>query len=305
MAWTRRFSAYQQAARKRCKVVRNIPYLPDGKKAHLLDIYRPVHAGSLMPVMMYIHGGGFTMCSKDTHRGISLAYADHGYLSLNINYRLSPKYKFPAAFEDACHAYQWIVSNARQYGGDPDRIAIAGESAGANLTLSLAIAACFSRSEPAARMVWNAGVVPKVINVLCGMLQVSDPYRLKKVCPPINPFSEKLDLTIARDVSRAYLGRNYKIPDPDSALADPLLILESNSGPSRPFPTVYAMAGTHDILLNDTQRLEKALNEKGLSHVVRYFPKQGHAFHLLGISRQAMVFWREHLTFLARQMAIS
>lgn len=304
MAFAKSFSAYQQAANNRCEKINNIPYLPDGNKAHRLDIYRPNSGGGPLPVMMYIHGGGFTMCSKDTHRGIALAYADHGHVVFNVNYRLSPKYKFPAAMEDISCAYRWIADNARQYGGDPERMVVGGESAGGNLTLSLALSCCVRMDEPAARMIWDAGIVPRVIMVLCGMLQVSDPYRLRKVCPPINLFSRALDLAIARDVSRAYLGRTYKNSDPNRKLADPLLILESNATPARPFPTVYAMCGTHDILLDDTRRLEKNLNKKGLRNVVRYFPKQGHAFHLLGLSPQAMIFWRENLAFLAREFKI-
>ncbi|MEZ4566278.1 MAG: alpha/beta hydrolase [Desulfobacterales bacterium] len=64
--------------------------MPDGGYAHQLDIYRPLDMGLPRPVIMYIHGGGFTMCSKDTHQGIALAYADHGYVVFNINYRLPP-----------------------------------------------------------------------------------------------------------------------------------------------------------------------------------------------------------------------
>ena len=138
--------------------------------------------------------------------------------------------------------------------------------------------------------------------VMCGMLQASNPYRLKRLCPPINPFSKALDLTIARDVSRAYLGRTYRTPDPDRILADPLMVMESDALPSRKFPITYAMCGDHDILLDDTNRLEKAMFKKGLPHIARYFPKQGHAFHLLGLSRQANIFWRENLAFLKKEI---
>jgi acetyl esterase len=304
MAWTRDFSGYQQAARKRCRIYQDIAYLPDGMKAHRLDIYKPVLHEFHLPVMIYVHGGGFTMCSKETHRGIGLAYADNGHVVFNVNYRLAPEYKFPAALEDLGHAFAWVVQNARHYGGDLDRMVVAGESAGGNLALALAISCCFERQEPAARRIWDTGVVPRVIMVLCGMLQVSAPYRLKKRCPAINPFSKALDLTIARDVSRAYLGRTYNTPDPQRELADPLLVMESDADPSRKFPLTYAMCGDHDILLDDTKRLERALIQKSLPRVVRYFPGQGHAFHLLGLSPQAGIFWRENLAFLKKEMAI-
>ncbi len=302
LAYAGSFSPALRAASRRCEIIENIPYAPDGKPAHRLDVFRPARQGALRPVIMYIHGGGFTMCSKDTHRGVGQIYAANGYVVFNINYRLAPKYKYPAAIDDVALAYQWIVAHAKTYGGDPERIIVAGESAGGNLTLALAIAACFKRNEVAAQMIWETGIVPKVILVLCGMLQVSQPDHLIPVCPRINRFSRKLDQQIARDVSRAYLGKNHQQAFPENHLADPLLIMESGMTPDRSFPLTYAMAGTHDILLSHTRRLEAALARKNIRHMTRYFPKQGHAFHLLGISPQAGIFWREHLAFLRREI---
>lgn len=302
LAFMQRFSPYQRAAKRRCDQILDVSYLPDGKKAHRLDIYRPKQRRSLLPVLMYIHGGGFTMCSKDTHRGIGLIYADRGHVVFNINYRLAPKYHYPAAVEDTAAAYQWIIDNAAIYGGDPSRIIVGGESAGGNLALALAVSACFRRDEPAARMIWNTGVVPRIIMVLCGMLQVSDPRRLKSAGPPINTLAGTFARNIARDVSRAYLGRGYRTPRPETALADPLLVMESDARPDRPMPTTYAMVGTHDILLDDTRRLEKALDQREIRNVVRYYPNEGHAFHLLGTTPQALDFWRDNLTFLNREV---
>lgn len=292
------FSKVQQAATGRCDRIADISYEKDGSPDHLLDIYRPKHMDQPLPVILYIHGGGFVMCDKDTHRGIGLIYADNGHVVFNVNYRLAPRHPYPAALADVGRAYAWVVENAARYGGNPERIIIAGESAGGNLTLALAAASCFRMDAPEARLIWDVGVVPSIIMVMCGYLQVSDPYRFFRVCPPINPFSKSLDLQIARDVSRAYLGRNYRRPHPDRILADPLLALESGDMTSRPFPLVYAMAGASDIIVDDTRRLEQALKKRGVRHAVRYFPRQGHAFHLLGISRQADLFWRDNLDFI-------
>lgn len=302
LAFIKQFSPYQRAAKRRCEQIRDVPYLPDDKKAHRLDILRPKQRQSLLPVLMYIHGGGFTMGSKDTHRGIGLIYADRGYVVFNINYRLAPKYRYPTALEDTAAAYCWIIDNAATYGGDPGRIIVAGESAGGNLALALAVSACFERDEPAARMIWDTGVVPKVIMGLCGMLQVSDPHRLKDVCPPINSLSGKFAINVARDVSWAYLGHGYRAPCPKTALADPLLIMESDARPARPMPAMYAMVGTDDILLDDTRRLEKALTHRKIRNLVQYYPNQGHAFHLRGTGPQAIQFWRNHLTFLHQEI---
>ena len=67
-------------------------------------------------------------------------------------------------------------------------------------------------------------------------------------------------------------------------------------------PATYAMVGTHDILLDDTRRLEEALDQRRIRNVVRYYPNEGHAFHLRGTSPQAVDFWRDNLTFLHREM---
>lgn len=302
MAFAGTFSPALRAAARHCEVIKNMPYAPIGKPAHRLDVFRPIRQDCLRPVIMYIHGGGFTMCSKDTHQGIGQIYAANGYVVFSVNYRLAPKYKYPAAIEDVALAYQWIVENAKTYGGDAERMIVGGESAGGNLTLTLGISACFKRHEPAAQMIWDTGIVPKALLVLCGMLQVSNPDHLIPVCPRINKFSRKLDQQIARDVSRAYLGKEYKISAPERNLADPLLIMESEAAPDRPFPLTYAMAGTHDILLSHTRRLEMALAAKNILHTTRYFPKQGHAFHLLGLSPQAGIYWREHLAFLKKEI---
>ena len=70
--------------------------------------------------------------------------------------------------------------------GDPSRIAVAGESAGANLVMALTVACCYPREEPWARAVFDAGVVPKVVAPACGLFQVSDMRRYRaRVTKPV------------------------------------------------------------------------------------------------------------------------
>ena len=303
LSFMKQFAPSQQAARRRCEEILDVPYMADGNNAHRLDIVRPKTQSGLLPVLMYIHGGGFALCSKDTHRGLGLIYAARGYLVFNINYRLSPKFPFPAALEDVAAAYQWIVEYAAACGGDPNRIIVSGESAGANLALALTISSCFRRHEPAASKIWKTGVVPRVCMPMCGMLQVSHPQRLKHVSVHGSRIPRTFGTAVAEDVSKAYLGREYRTPRHETALADPLLVMESNAIAGRPLPSFYAMAGTADILIDDTRRLERALYRRGVRNVVRYYPNQGHAFHLVGTGSQAKEFWHDHLTFLSREMA--
>jgi acetyl esterase len=99
-------------------------------------VYRPADAaaGEALPVVVYFHGGGWLLGSIDSHDGIcrSLANAS-GAAVLNVGYRLAPEARFPAAADDALAATRWAHANAAFLGADPDRLAVAGDSAGGNL----------------------------------------------------------------------------------------------------------------------------------------------------------------------------
>src|SRR5262249_23277534 len=106
-------------------VQRDIAYLPTGSEAHTLDVYTPARHPKPLPVVLYVHGGGFAMLSKDTHTSFAMAYARRGYLVFIINYRLGPKNVFPAPLEDASAALLWAHANAARFGGDPGRVVLA------------------------------------------------------------------------------------------------------------------------------------------------------------------------------------
>lgn len=95
-----------------------------------------------MPVIVYYHGGGFVIASNDVYDGSARALAKGTKaIVVAVEYRKGPEHKFPAAHEDAFAAYKWVLGNAASFGGDPKHIAIAGESAGGNLALNVAIRA--------------------------------------------------------------------------------------------------------------------------------------------------------------------
>ena len=96
----------------------------------------------LKPVVVYWHGGGFVFADLDIYdggpRGVS-RFADA--IVISCHYRQAPENKFPAAHEDALAAYLWVLDNAHTFGGDPQKVAVMGESAGGNLACATAIAA--------------------------------------------------------------------------------------------------------------------------------------------------------------------
>ena len=275
--------------------VRDIAYRQPVRRAHLLDVYRPVRRAEPLPAVLYVHGGGFRILSKDSHWIMGLAFARRGMVVFNVSYRLAPEHPFPAAVEDVCAAYRWVVDNAAAWGADPTRLVLAGESAGANLVTALTVAACWRRPEPWAREVFDTGIVPRAVLPACGMHQVSDPGRFGRR-RSLNKF---LDDRL-QEVSEAYLRGVPPEAGPALDLADPLVFLERGPAPERPLPSFFAGVGTRDPLLDDTRRLAAALERHGADVQAAYYPGELHAFHALVFLRQARRFWGDTYRFLDR-----
>ncbi|RYG07202.1 MAG: alpha/beta hydrolase, partial [Burkholderiales bacterium] len=104
-------------------------------------VYTPEGSGPF-PVVVYFHGGGWVIADKDVYDGGARGICKQARaIVVSVDYRQAPEHKFPAAWDDALAAYQWVVANASTFGGDPSRIALAGESAGGNLAVATAVAA--------------------------------------------------------------------------------------------------------------------------------------------------------------------
>ena len=88
-----------------------------------------------MPAVAYFHGGGWVQGDLETHHGLCARLAQHaGALVVAVDYRLAPEHKFPAAVEDCLAAYTWLRAHGRELGADSARVAVAGDSAGGNLS---------------------------------------------------------------------------------------------------------------------------------------------------------------------------
>src|SRR3954467_15824073 len=99
------------------------------------DVAMPKGAGPY-PVVIYLHGGGWAFGSPASFRKLGMQFAEAGYLTIILDYRLAPEHPFPAALDDTAFAVEWAADNARRWNGDGRRIAIGGDSSGANLALS-------------------------------------------------------------------------------------------------------------------------------------------------------------------------
>ena len=105
-------------------------------------IYTPRNVAGPLPVIVYYHGGGWVIGSPEVYEYSTLALAEEvGAVVVSVDYRLSPEFKFPTAHEDAYSAYQWVKNNAALINGNPAKVAVAGESAGGNMAITVSMMA--------------------------------------------------------------------------------------------------------------------------------------------------------------------
>ena len=117
------------------QMVRDLEYVPGGHERNRLDLYLPEKAARPLPVILYVHGGGWQ--GGDKSNGPAFRFAAKGYAVASMNYRFSQHATFPAQIYDCKAAVRWLRANARKYGLDADHIGAWGGSAGGHLVALL------------------------------------------------------------------------------------------------------------------------------------------------------------------------
>lgn len=221
------------------------------------DIAVPKGSGP-HPVLVYFHGGGWVSGSPSTHRKLGRQFAEAGFLTLNLDYRLAPEYPYPAAVEDGLLAVRWAEQNAARYGGDASRLAVGGDSAGGNLAAAVSVALA---EEGQAQKVKAALLIYGVFNLKAALQEPSG----------VSPIS--LNPEDLRMMAWAYLGEDL----PESLLIHPRVspALGVQAGA---FPPSFLVAGTLDPLLPQSQEMARALQRAGVEHELRVFESMPHAF---------------------------
>ncbi len=143
-------------------VTRDLAYGPDARNR--LDVFAPNDAAGPLPLLMFVHGGGFTGGNKSTpgspyYDNVPLWAARHGMIGVNITYRLAPQAPWPAGAEDVGAALRWTIDNIARFGGDRARIVLFGHSAGATHAGTYAAMPQFHVGFPGDRGLGIAGLI--------------------------------------------------------------------------------------------------------------------------------------------------
>jgi acetyl esterase/lipase len=130
---TQLFAGMAQGSDPEVEVTRDLAY--GEHERHRLDLFRKAGTEAA-PVLVFVHGGGFVMGDKRSaetpfYDNIGTFAAQQGFVGITINYRLAPASTFPSGPEDLAAVVRWLKANIAQYGGDPGKIVLSGQSAGA------------------------------------------------------------------------------------------------------------------------------------------------------------------------------
>jgi len=231
-------------------------------------LYRPSRASPL-PALVYFHGGGWVLGNLDTHdRIMRLLALKSGAAVIGVDYRLAPEHKFPAAWDDALASVRHFVREGSALGIDPRRLAVGGDSAGANLS----IAACLSLGPQERAAI-------KVQLLYYGAFGLRDSASARAFGNDADGLTRS-----AMDRYKEWLQR-----DP-SDLADPRF--DNLSADLRGLPPAFIAASALDPLLDDSRSLAQLLTEAGVANELVVYEGVLHGFlhysRMVGKAMQAL-----------------
>ena len=203
------------------------------------------------PVVVYLHGGGWIGGSSKTHRKLGMQFAEAGYLTINVDYRLAPEHPFPAGLEDCLYAVKWTGENAKRWNGDVSQLAVGGDSAGGNLTAA-------TLTSLAAEKYAGPGK-PKAALLIYGLFDF--PATIKREKP--GAFDGMV---------KAYAGAGYPAILEDQRVS-PLRAIKPGA-----LPPSFIICGTADPLLPETHSMADALKRADIRHEVVILEDMPHGF---------------------------
>jgi len=243
--------------------VRDLRY-GEHKKYHILDICWPEKPDGRkidvkkdkLPVIVSVHGGGYVYGSKEVYQFYAASLAQKGFAVINYNYRLAPKYKFPAPLEDLNKVLRWMTEHAQDYPVDPEKVFLVGDSAGAQIASQYGVI-CSNPEYEAVMEIEKPQITLRGLGLCCGL------YDLRK----------KLETEGCRGNWRDYLGKN------SSKYGEKLDVLEHIT---EDYPPTYLFSSKGDFLLEDCKPMAEYLMSKGVhcDYKIYGHEQTGHVFHV-------------------------
>jgi acetyl esterase/lipase len=226
-----------------------------------LDVYRPKEKeGDILPIIVSIHGGGWMYGDKERYQFYCMSLAQRGFAVVNYTYRLAPEFTFPAPIEDANLVFQWVMENAEKYGMDTEHIFAVGDSAGAhqlglysNFITNPEYAKCYDFKPP-------KGLKLSGVGLNCGAYVI--------------------DLDNPNDSTTSSIMKEFL---PNHGTPEELDMVNVVKHITKDFPPAFVMTCTGDFLCGQAPILLKALMEKKVPHIFRFYgdskKELGHVFH--------------------------
>ena len=258
---------------KNVEVTRDIEYDRAGDTPLLLDLYvPPKKPDGPLPIVVWIHGGGWR--GGDKRRCRALLLVKRGYAVASVNYRLSREATFPAQIHDCKSAIRWIRANAKKYSIDPDRIGVWGGSAGGHLVALLG----------------TSGGVKALEGDGANLDQSSRVQAVADFCGPADLTAFK-GADRSRRLLEAFLGGPVDDNLAKAALASPVTHITKDD------PPFLIMHGSADPVVPAAQsrRLPTALKKAGIDTTLRIIEGAGHGVSGPGVHNQVTAFFDKHL----------
>jgi acetyl esterase/lipase len=229
----------------------------------------PIERHDDLPVVVYYHGGGWCIGDLDTHDHVARAHAlGAEAIVVSVDYRLAPEHPYPQGVQDAWAALQWVGEHAAELGGDPARIAVAGDSAGANLS---AVVALKARDD---------GGPPLVFQLLWYPMAVGD--------TSLPSFAENADAPLLNsDISAAFRTWYLSGLDHSDPASLPVDVAPANAASLQGLPPAYIGTAEHDPLRDDGARYAEMLMAAGVSVIINNEPTMIHGYASLALASPA------------------
>ena len=259
----------------------NLPYAGNDNPRQMVDLYLPKKRATdkPLPVVVYIHGGGWSGGTR-AGGGMAAGFAASGnYAGVSVGYRLSGEVKWPAQIHDCKAAIRWIRGHAKEYNLDPDRIGVTGTSAGDHLVSLLGLIDSVKDLEGSIGEFTSLSSKVTCVANYCGPTDMASPLMQGDAALKDDPAVAGL------------LGGSLKDKAAEAKAASPLTFIHAGAPP---FLTAH---GTKDMRVNFTNatKLHDALTKSGNSSILLAMTDAGHGFGSPELNKRVQQFFDMHL----------